>query len=118
MTDTRLYGLNTCDTCRKAKAWLKQNGIAHEFIDYRNNPVDSATLKAWAAKVGGWTKLVNRSSTTWRFLDDAQKSPSGDAEWLALIAANPALVKRPVLQTADGAVSVGFTESSYKLRFA
>jgi Spx/MgsR family transcriptional regulator len=118
MTDTRIYGLANCDTCRKARAWLTQNGIAHEFIDYRAHPLDAATLKAWAGKVGGWPKLVNRSSTTWRLLPEEQKSPSGDAQWLSLIASHPTLVKRPVLLTADGAVSVGFTENSYKLRFA
>ncbi|MCE5232117.1 MAG: Spx/MgsR family RNA polymerase-binding regulatory protein [Mizugakiibacter sp.] len=106
-----LYGLHKCGTCGKARAWLDAHGVRHAFTDYREHPVAPATLRAWA-KTLGWEKLVNRASYTWRDLTDAQKAASTDAEWLALIKAYPALVKRPVL-VKDGAVGVGFTEKKF-----
>ena len=115
---TTLYGLNKCSTCVKARDWLSAHGVAHEFIDYRDHPVPAATLKAWAGKVGGWEKLVNRTSMTWRALSDERKAAQTDAEWTALIAEYPALVRRPVTVTADGEVTVGFSEKRYGERFA
>ena len=112
-----VYGLGTCDTCRKARNWLKRFDIAHEFVDYRANPVAPATLKEWAAQLGGWDKLVNRASTTWRQLPEPRKSPGSDPEWTLLLKEYPALVKRPVLVTPDGTVSLGFSDNAWKARF-
>ena len=112
-----VYGLDNCDTCRKARNWLKRFDVPHEFVDYRAQRVPPATLKDWAAQLGGWDKLVNKASTSWRQLPDARKSPGSDPEWTLLIKEHPALVKRPVLVGADGAVSVGFTDNAWKLRF-
>ena len=112
-----VYGLANCDTCRKARNWLGRFEIAHDFVDYRDQRLPPATLKAWAEQLGGWDKLVNRASTTWRQLPDARKSPATDPEWTLLIKEHPALVKRPVLVTDDGVVGVGFSDNSWKLRF-
>lgn len=112
-----LYGLTRCDTCTKARKWLKEHDIDHIFVDYRDEPVAPDTLRDWAAKVGGWDKLVNRASTTWRGLAQAQKEVADEAGWLALVAAHPTLVRRPVLVTADGAVSVGFKAPVWAQRF-
>lgn len=117
MSEPVLYGLETCDTCRKARNWLKRAGVAHRFVDYRAERVDAAVLRAWAAQLGGWDKLVNKASTTWRSLPDARKSPGSDPEWTLLVKEHPALVKRPVLVTPDGVVSVGFTDNAFKARF-
>ncbi len=114
---TMVYGLAGCDTCKKARNWLARFDIAHEFIDYREHRQTPATLKEWAGKVGGWDKLVNRTSTTWRTLPEARKSPQSDPEWTLLLKEYPALVKRPVVATDDGAVTVGFTDNAFKLRF-
>lgn len=112
-----LYGLDNCDTCRKARNWLKRFGVEHDFVDYRARRVPPETLKAWAAQLGGWEKLVNKASTTWRQLPEARKSPASDPEWTLLLREHPALVKRPVVATADGVVSVGFTDNGFKQRF-
>ena len=114
---TTLYGLDNCDTCRKARNWLKRFEVEHAFVDYRANRVPPETLKAWAAQLGGWEKLVNKASTTWRQLPEARKSPASDPEWTLLLREHPALVKRPVVVTADGVVSVGFTDNGFKQRF-
>ncbi len=112
-----VYGLDNCDTCRKARNWLGRFGVEHAFVDYRAQRVPPETLKDWAAQLGGWDKLINRASTTWRQLPEARKSPATDPEWTLLLKEHPALVKRPVLVTEDGAVSVGFTDNGFKLRF-
>ncbi|AZG07013.1 arsenate reductase [Pigmentiphaga sp. H8] len=113
---TRVYGLNNCDTCRKARKWLAAQGLEADFIDYREHPVGADALRDWAGQVGGWEKLVNRSSTTWRNLPEDRKQPAGEAQWLALVAEHPTLVKRPVLVTADGVASVGFSEAGWARR--
>ena len=112
-----LYGLDTCDGCRKARNWLQRFGIAHDFVDLRAQRQPPETLKAWAAQLGGWDRLVNKASTTWRQLPEARKAPASDPEWTLLLKEYPALVKRPVLVGDDGTVSVGFTDNGYKLRF-
>lgn len=117
MSTPALYGLDTCDTCRKARNWLTRAGVEHEFVDYRAHRIEASTLKAWAAQLGGWDKLINKASTTWRSLPEARKSPGSDPEWTLLIKEHPALVKRPVVVTPDGVVSVGFTDNGFKLRF-
>jgi len=114
---TKVYGLDKCDTCKKARNWLDRKQVAHEFIDYREHRVAPATLKDWAGQAGGWEKLVNRSSTTWRALPDARKTPGSDAEWTLLIKEYPALVRRPVLVLDDGAITQGFTDNAYKRLF-
>ncbi len=118
MEAVRLYGLKKCSTCLKAMTWLEQHGVAFTFTDYRDHPISGMQLTAWAEKLGGWEKLVNRASMTWRQLPDLCKTPSDDTQWQALIAQFPALVKRPLAVTGDGGVSVGFSEKKYSELFA
>ena len=112
-----LYGLPSCDTCRKARNWLDRFGVAHTFVDYRANPAPSATLKAWAQQLGGWEKLVNKSSTTWRNLLPQRKNPQSDPEWRLLLKEYPALIRRPVVARDDGNVQVGFSDNAFKKLF-
>ena len=113
-----LYGLTKCGTCDKAQNWLQRHSVAFSFIDYREQPIPAATLKVWSNQLGGWEKLVNRSSMTWRNLPESRKAPSSDPEWTLLIKEYPALVRRPVALALDGSVGVGFTDKQYSLRFA
>jgi len=93
--------------------WFRVGG---SLIPLRAVPAD--TLKAWSEKVGGWEKLVNRTSMTWRNLPEDRKTAHTDAQWSKLIAEYPALVRRPVTVTPDGEVTVGFSEKRYGERFA
>jgi arsenate reductase-like glutaredoxin family protein len=68
-----LYGLKKCSTCVKACAWLDSQAIIYEFIDYRDRPISPDLLMTWSTQLGGWEKLVNRASMTWRNLSDADK---------------------------------------------
>lgn len=113
-----LYGLKNCSTCVKAKTWLEQRGVSYEFTDYRDHAIDPETLQAWATELGGWEKLVNRASMTWRNLPADRKAPATAPEWLALIAEFPTLIKRPVSVDGKGAVSVGFSEKKYSEIFS
>ena len=113
-----VHGLEKCDTCKKARKWLARQAIEHVFIDYREQRVPPAQLKQWAAAVGGFDKLVNRSGTTWRNLPATRKSPGSDAEWTLLIREHPTLVRRPVVVLADGSVSVGFSDTLFAKLFA
>ena len=114
---TTLYGLNNCDTCRKARKWLDRFGIAHEFVDYRDQRQSPETLVAWKDRLGGWEAMVNKSSTTWRTLPENRKSPGSDAEWKLLLKEYPQLVRRQVVVTDDGAITQGFSDNAFKLRF-
>ncbi len=108
-----LHGLAKCSTCVKARQWLQAQGATAEFIDYREHPLDADRLKQWSTELGGWEKLVNRASMTWRNLPEERKSPVSDAQWLALVAEFPALVRRPLTIWPDGRVTVGFTEKKF-----
>ncbi|WP_026802440.1 Spx/MgsR family RNA polymerase-binding regulatory protein [Arenimonas oryziterrae] len=114
---TTIYGLDNCDTCKKARNWLTRFGVEYQFVDYRNDRQTPETLKDWAKQVGGWDKLINRASTTWRTLPEMRKSPQSDPEWTLLLKEYPALIKRPVVVTDDGVVTQGFTDNGFKARF-
>ncbi|GAB3749494.1 Spx/MgsR family RNA polymerase-binding regulatory protein [Lysobacter olei] len=114
---TTLYGLKNCDTCRKAMKWLERFGVAHRFVDYRDEHQAPETLLAWKDQLGGWDAMINKSSTTWRTLPENRKSPGSDAEWKLLLKEYPQLIRRPVVVTADGMVTQGFSDNGFKKRF-
>ncbi|MBJ6980474.1 MULTISPECIES: Spx/MgsR family RNA polymerase-binding regulatory protein [unclassified Luteimonas] len=114
---TTLYGLDNCDTCRKARKWLDRFGIAHTFVDYRASKPEPEMLQDWAAQAGGFALLVNKASTTWRQLPEHRKAAGSDAEWKLLLREYPQLVRRPVVVTDDGVLSQGFSDNGFKKRF-
>lgn len=101
-----VYHLKTCDTCRKAIGALRAAGHDPALTDLRADGVAAATLARWMAAAGR-ARLLNTRSTTWRGLDDAERADMTDDKALALMAAHPTLVKRPVIET-EGAVHVGW----------
>ncbi len=94
--------------------WLSGQGVACQLIDYRENPLDPQFLCEVALALGGWEKLVNRASMTWRQLTVAQRQAASDEQWLALIAQFPTLVRRPLTVLVDGTVISGFSEKKFK----
>lgn len=114
---TTLYGLTNCDTCKKARKWLERFGIAHTFVDYRDQPQPPATLVDWKEQVGGWDLMINKSSTTWRNLSPHRKAPASEAEWKLLLREYPQLIRRPLVVTGDGVVTQGFSDNGFKQRF-
>ncbi|MDR4305068.1 ArsC family reductase [Chelatococcus sambhunathii] len=111
-----IYGIKNCDTMKKARRWLDERGVDYRFHDYRAEGVDEARLRGWAAKVG-WEKLLNRGGTTFRGLPEAEKSGMDETKAVRLMLAQPAMIKRPVLEQGD-AILVGFSREAYAATFA
>lgn len=111
-----LYGISNCDTVKKARVWLSEQGVAHHFHDVRKDGLDPDRLKSWVDALG-WEKLLNKSGTTFRKLPDAQKQGLDAASATALMLDQPAMIRRPVVESADG-VSVGFSAADWQARFA
>ena len=101
-----LHGIKACDTMKKARAWLDAAGVPYAFHDYKAVGIDAATLEDWVAQVG-WETVLNRAGTTFRGLDDAQKADLDARKAVALMVAQPSMIKRPVL-TGGSELLVGF----------
>lgn len=106
-----LYGIKNCDTMKKARAWLDSHGIAYAFHDYKSAGVERALLEGWVRQ-HGWEPLLNRAGTTFRKLPDEQKQGLDQARAIALMLAQPSMIKRPVL-VYPGGVLVGFQPERY-----
>lgn len=103
-----VYGIKNCDTCKKARKWLTDEGIEHSFHDFRVDGLDQATVTAWSSELG-WETLLNRRGTTWRKLADADRDRIDAASALRLMTDNPTLIKRPVFDLGRSRM-VGFTD--------
>lgn len=112
MQPVTIYGIKNCDTMKKARGWLEARGVAYRFHDYKASGVDPAKLREWAKEVG-WPTLLNRAGTTFRKLPEAEKEGLDEAKALALMAAQPSMIKRPVLEAGDRLV-VGFKPDVYE----
>jgi Spx/MgsR family transcriptional regulator len=106
-----IYGIKNCDTMKKARAWLDGRGVAYAFHDYKSEGIARAKLEAWAKEVG-WEVLLNRAGTTFRKLDDRDKENLTEKKAIALMLAQPSMIKRPVLDGA-GTLLVGFKPDAY-----
>ena len=106
-----IYGIKNCDTMKKARAWLDRHGVAYNFHDYKTAGIDREHLARWSGKVG-WEALLNRAGTTFRKLPDADKDGVTEKKALALMLAQPSMIKRPVLEVG-GKVLVGFRPEIY-----
>ncbi len=109
-----VYGIKNCDTTRKACAWLDKKGIAYAFHDYKVAGIARAKLEGWVSKVG-WERLLNRAGTTYRKLPDEQKRNVTEKKAIALMLAQPSMIKRPVLELPGGALLIGFDPEAYRV---
>jgi arsenate reductase (glutaredoxin) len=113
-----LYGIANCDTVKRARAWLADHGVEVSFHDYKKAGVPVARLQAWMQALG-WEPLLNRQGTTWRKLSDATQAAVVDAASASeLMLQQPSVIKRPVVEWADGAVTVGFGAQAWQERMA
>lgn len=112
----KLYGIPNCDTVKRARAWLAEHGVDYAFHDYKKAGVPQDQLAGWLQRLG-WERLLNRQGTTWRKLDDATKAKVTDAASArALMLEQPSVIKRPVVEWADGSVTVGFEPEDWARR--
>ncbi len=110
-----IYGIKNCDTMKKARGWLDARGVAYAFHDYKVAGVEKAVLEGWVRKVG-WEVLLNRAGTTFRKLPDKDREGLTEAKAIALMLAQPSMIKRPVL-AAGAKLLVGFKPEQYQAAF-
>jgi len=111
-----LYGIANCDSVKRARAWLAERGGVCSFHDYKKAGVPQDKLDAWIARLG-WEPLVNRQGTTWRKLDDALRESTVDAASARRVMLDqPSVIKRPVVEWADGRITVGFDAAEWAAR--
>lgn len=111
-----LYGIKACDTMKKARTWLDEQGVAYRFHDYKSAGIDRACLEKWCAE-HGWQVVLNRAGTTFRKLDDTQKVDLDQARAIELMLAQPSMIKRPVLDLGARSL-VGFKPDLYSAALA
>ena len=106
----KVYGLTKCSTCQKALAWLDERKVPQQFSDVKETPVTAAQVAAWSMALGGWEKMINRAGYTWRGLPADATAGLTEARAVALAVKNPSLIRRPLIEHGDGAVTAGFSE--------
>ncbi len=108
----QLYGIANCDTMKKARAWLDAHGTAYVFHDYKKAGVDDASLRRWV-DVLGWETVLNRAGTTFRKLPEADRADLDADKAIALMLAQPSMIKRPILDTGETLLA-GFKPERYE----
>lgn len=106
-----VYGIKSCDTCRKARKYFTENEIDFEFHDVRDDGLDIQMLERWSGRIG-WKKLLNKQSLTWRKIPEVDREGMTQNMAFALMLENPTLVKRPVLES-EVFIAVGFSEKRF-----
>lgn len=107
-----MYGIKNCDTVKKARAWVDARGVAYEFHDYKVAGIDEERLRGWARELG-WEKLLNRAGTTFRKLPEAAKQELNEDKAIALMLAQPSMIKRPLLDLGERRL-VGFDRAAWE----
>lgn len=110
-----VYGIPNCDTMKKARKWLEENGVEYMFHDYKKTGITKSKLKDWCNKVD-WELLLNRRGTTWRKLDEDTKANINKTHAINIMAENTSIIKRPVIEVGDNLL-VGFSEDEYTNAF-
>lgn len=110
-----LYGIKNCDTIKKTKKWLNDNGIDYQFHDYRKDGINEKLLSQWCKELS-WESLLNKRGTTWRKLPEDTKNAMNQSKAIKIMLDQPAIIKRPVLDMGDQRI-VGYSEDTYASLF-
>jgi arsenate reductase (glutaredoxin) len=110
-----VYGLKKCSTCQKALEFLDDKKVKVIFTDHQETPPTKTQVAAWSKAVGGWEKLINRAGYTWRGLDEADRADLDEAKAVTLATKHTSLIRRPLIEHADGSVTVGFSKRIVEL---
>ena len=106
-----VYGIKSCDTCRKARKYLADKNIEFRFHDLRDDGLDIQMLERWTQRIG-WERLLNKQSLTWRKIPEVDRNDMSRDKALATMIDNPTLIKRPVIETKKF-IAVGFSEKRF-----
>lgn len=112
MKSITIYGIKNCDTMKKARAWLDKQGVDYAFHDYKTAGIEREKLERWAKKAG-WETLLNRAGTTFKKLLDKEKESVTEKKAIALMLAQPSMIKRPVVELPGGKLVIGFKPETY-----
>lgn len=115
MSAITLYGIANCDTVKKARRWLDQRQVPHQFHDFRKDGLTPAQVDSWLSQVD-WENLLNKRGRTWRELPEQEKQPGDANQSVALLCKYPTLIKRPVLVSGKRIV-IGFNPDIYTSLF-
>jgi arsenate reductase (glutaredoxin) len=107
-----IYGIKNCDTMKKARAFLDKRKVEYAFHDYKTKGIERGKLETWAKKAG-WETLLNRAGTTFKKLPEKDKDGVTEKKAIALMLAQPSMIKRPVLELGGGKLLVGFKPEDY-----
>ncbi len=116
VSNITVHGIKACGTMKKARAWLDERGVGYSFHDYKTAGVERSTLERWVTEVG-WEVLLNRAGTTFKKLPDASKHGLDAEKAIALMLAQPSMIKRPVVEGGEKLI-VGFKPDVYAVAFA
>lgn len=111
-----MYGIANCDTIKKAKKWLEAEGVEYQFHDYRKQGIDTALVEQFCQQLG-WENVLNKRGTTYRQLSAEQKETLNEANAIALLVEQPAMIKRPILVVGDD-YHIGFKADQYATLFS
>jgi arsenate reductase len=106
-----VFGIKSCDTCRRARKYLEEHNIEFQFHDLREDGLDIQMLERWTQRIG-WARLLNKQSLTWRKIPEVDRNDMTHDKALAAMIENPTLVKRPVLE-GNKFIAVGFSEKRF-----
>ena len=109
-----IYGIKNCDTMKKARAFLDKRKLGYSFHDYKTQGIERGKLEGWVKKAG-WEVLLNRAGTTFKKLPDKDKEGLTEKKAIALMLAQPSMIKRPVLEAGGGKILVGFKPEDYPI---
>ncbi len=112
---TIVYGIKNCDTVKKACRWLDNNNVDYEFHDLRKDGLTQSKIKHWSSQID-WETLLNRRGATWRKLSDSEKESINKTNAIKLMAQQPTLIKRPVIEH-NKKIVVGFSADNYQQTF-
>jgi arsenate reductase len=106
-----VFGIKSCDSCRRARKFLTDHNIEFRFHDLREDGLDIQMLERWTQRIG-WARLLNKQSLTWRKIPEVDRNDMTHDKALAAMIDNPTLVKRPVLE-GNKFIAVGFSEKRF-----
>ena len=112
---TTIYGIKNCDTVKKAKKWLDENGVDYHFHDFRTDGIDNKLIQNWLEQLD-WKHLLNTRGTTWRKLSEKQRNSINKKQAISIMLVQPAIIKRPVL-SINKQYYVGFNIEKYETIF-
>jgi len=115
-TTVEVYGIKSCDTMKKARAWLDGKGVTYRFHDYKTDGIDRSTLEGWVDRLG-WEVVLNRAGTTFRALPESDKTGLTAAKAVALMVKQPSMIKRPMLVVGRELIA-GFKPDIYATAFS